>query len=235
MNDICNSKENLLRPSAVALFGRKVRLCIFDFDLTLADGSPWIVQSYREVLSRNGLPLPPEQLIRSTIGMTVEASLTLMTGLTDPDEVHRLRMEFKAICRPGMAEQTRFFPDAARFVRLLAARGCPCAIVSTKEAAVIRRTIEAEQLADAFPLIVGLEHVSEPKPSPEGLRYVLRHSRVQPAEALYFGDNPVDGAAAQAAGVPYVGVCKGVHPAEALARYPHVALLADYDTIGLQP
>ena len=61
MNDICNSKENLLRPSAVALFGRKVRLCIFDFDLTLADGSPWIVQSYREVLSRNGLPLPPEQ------------------------------------------------------------------------------------------------------------------------------------------------------------------------------
>lgn len=212
-----------------------VRACLFDFDLTLADGSPWIVKCYQDVLRRHGFADVPDDTVRGTIGLTVEDSFGAMTGITDAARLRALRMEYKSVCRPRMAEHTRFFPDAAAFVRRLRRRGTACAIVSTKETAVLRRSLEACGMADCFALVVGLDEVSAPKPSPEGILFALRQLGVPPAEAVYFGDSAVDGEAARRAGVPFVGVAKGAHPAARLAEYPHLAVIDDYDRLGAPP
>lgn len=210
-----------------------VKACIFDFDLTLADGSPWIVACYQEVLRRHGFTEVPDSVVRSTIGLTVEDSFGVMTGASDTDFLWSLRMEYKALCRPRMAENTRFFPDAERFVRRLTAAGVSCAIVSTKETAVLRQSLQHCGMAEQFSLVVGLDEVSAPKPSPEGIEYVVRSLGVQKAEVVYFGDNPVDAEAAQRAGVAYVGVAKGIHTAEQLAAHPHLGIITDYESVQL--
>lgn len=210
-----------------------VKACIFDFDLTLADGSPWIVACYQEVLRRHGFTEVPDSVVRSTIGLTVEDSFGVMTGASDTDFLWSLRMEYKALCRPRMAENTRFFPDAERFVRRLTTAGVSCAIVSTKETAVLRQSLQHCGMAEQFSLVVGLDEVSAPKPSPEGIEYVVRSLGVQKAEVVYFGDNPVDAEAAQRAGVAYVGVAKGIHTAEQLAAHPHLGIITDYESVQL--
>lgn len=210
-----------------------VRACLFDFDLTLADGSPWIVRCYQEVLHRHGFTDVPDATVRSTIGLTVEDSFGVMTGIRDAERLWSLRMEYKSVCRPRMAENTVFFPDAATFVRRLRKAGVLCAIVSTKETAVLRRSLEHCGMADAFSAVVGLDEVSAPKPSPEGIEYVLRQWELPAGSAVYFGDSVVDGEAAQRAGVAFVGVAKGVHTKAELAAFPHLAVIDCYDGLRL--
>lgn len=210
-----------------------LRACLFDFDLTLADGSPWIVRCYQDVLRRHGFHSVPDATVRSTIGMTVEDSFALMTGLADAGRLHDLRVEFKALCRPGMAAHTHVFPDAARFVGRLRRRGVACAVVSTKETAVLRQSLERCGLLPSFACVVGLDEVSQPKPSPEGIRHALASLGVSVADALYFGDSDVDGQAASRAGIRFVGVAKGVHAPSRLAAHPHLAVTADYDLLQL--
>lgn len=210
-----------------------VRACLFDFDLTLADGSPWIVRCYQEVLHRHGFTEVSDETVRSTIGLTVEDSFGVMTGIREADRLWALRMEYKAVCRPRMAEHTVFFPDAAVFVRRLCERGVLCAIVSTKETAVLRRSLEHCGMSDVFAAVVGLDEVSTPKPSPEGIGFVLRKWNLQAGEVVYFGDSVVDGEAARRAGVMFVGVAKGVHTAEELAAFPHMAVIDSYDRLSL--
>ena len=209
------------------------RACIFDFDMTLADGGPWIVECYQKILHLHGYSQVDDAVVRSTIGLTIEDSFALMTGLTDPELCWNMRMEFKAICRPKIAEKTVFFPDGVDFLHRLKAAGIACAIVSTKETAVIHQTLEMNSLENLFDSVVGLTEVKEAKPSPEGILYVLQQLGLQKDEVVYFGDNPVDGEAAQRAGVTYIGAAKGIHTPEQLSAFPYLAIVTDYHTIQL--
>ena len=110
-------KQNVFSPTLLTTAGTAPRAFLFDFDLTLADGSAWIVACYHEVLARHGFAAVDDETIRGTIGLTVEDSFALMTGIDDAARLHDLRVEYKALCRPGMAAHTRLFPDAGRFLQ----------------------------------------------------------------------------------------------------------------------
>lgn len=209
----------------------QTRACIFDFDMTLADGGPWIVYCYQSILHQHGFMNVSDETVRSTIGLTIEDSFALMTGSQDKDFCWKMRMEFKSLCRPKIAEKTEFYPDGVDFLRRLKAAGIQCAIVSTKETAVIHQTLEMNHLEPLFDCVVGLTEVKEAKPSPEGINYVMNTLGVNKDEVVYFGDNPVDGEAAQRAGVIYIGVAKGIHTPEQLGAFPHLAIIKDYQAV----
>ena len=227
----CQMDCELLSPAFSLPSGKRPRALLFDFDLTLADGSAWIVHCYRTVLARHGFAPRPDEDIRATIGLTVEDSFARLTGVADRGRLVELRAEYKALCRPQMAAHTSLFPDAGRFLRAARAAGLRLAVVSTKETPTLRDSLARCGVEDLFDVVVGLDEVSAPKPSPEGIRFALARLGVAAEEAVYFGDNPVDGAAAEAAHVAYVGVAKGVHPAEALAAFPHLAVVRSYDEL----
>ena len=212
----------------------QTRACIFDFDMTLADGGPWIVYCYQSILHQHGFMNVSDEIVRSTIGLTIEDSFALMTGSDDKDFCWEMRMEFKALCRPKIAEKTDFYPDGVDFLRRLKTAGIQCAIVSTKETAVIRQTLEMNHLENLFDCVVGLTEVKEAKPSPEGINYVIESLGVDNSEVVYFGDNPVDGEAAQRAGVKYIGVAKGIQTPEQLGAFPNLAIIDDYQFIKVK-
>ena len=209
------------------------RACIFDFDMTLADGGPWIVECYQRILHQHGYHEVDDKTVRSTIGLTIEDSFALMTGLDDKERCWQMRMEFKAICRPRIAEKTVFFPDGVDFLQRLNQSGIACAIASTKETAVIQQTLEMNHLEQFFDCVVGLTEVKEAKPSPEGIHFVMHQLGLSPEEVVYFGDNPVDGEAGLRAGVSYIGVAKGIHTPEQLAAFPNLGIIDDYHAISL--
>lgn len=208
------------------------RACVFDFDLTLADGSDWIVQSFQTVLRNNGYLDVTDEACRRTIGMTLENAFVLLTGRSAiDDDVRRYRAEYAAVCRPQMAAHTRFYPEALELLRALRAAGVRLAIVSTKMASVIRQTLRMYKVEDWFSVVIGVEEVSTHKPDPSGLRMALQQLRTGAAETLYFGDNIIDAQTAQNAGVPYVGVTTGMHTRAELAAYPHVAVVDRLDEL----
>ena len=220
-------KEFLLRTPK----GEVPKACLFDFDLTLADGSKWIIECYKRVLKEQGFPPANDEDIRRTIGLTIEDSFGRLTGITDYAKLHALRLEYKKVCRPEMAAHTFFFPDAVSFLKRAKKAGIRLAIISTKETGAIRETLSLWKLDDLFCKVIGLDEVSQPKPSPEGILHALESLEIGCGEAVYFGDSIVDGQAAQNAKVGYVAVAKGVHKAEELLRYEPLAVISDYSQI----
>lgn len=210
----------------------KCRACVFDFDLTLADGSAWIVQSFQTVLRRNGYSDVTDEACRRTIGMTLEDAFVLLTKRQGiDDDVHRLRAEYAAVCRPQMAAHTHFYPAALVLLEALHNKGVRLAIVSTKMASVIRQTLRTYRVEDWFDTVIGVDEVPVHKPDPTGLRMAMLQLGTSPEETVYFGDNVIDAQTAQRAGVPYVGVTTGVHTRAELEAYPHAAVVDQLDEL----
>ncbi len=88
-------------------------------------------------------------------------------------------------------------------LRRLAARA-ELAIFTGRVRKELDYTLDRCEVREFFGHIVTAEDVSKPKPAPEGLLAILDGR--DPARAIYVGDNVDDALAAQAAGIPFVGV-----------------------------
>ena len=88
-------------------------------------------------------------------------------------------------------------------LRRLAARA-ELAIFTGRVRQELNYTLDRCGVHEFFGRIVTAEDVAKPKPDPEGLLAILNGR--DPAKAVYVGDNVDDALAAQAAGIPFIGI-----------------------------
>lgn len=194
---------------------------LFDFDYTLADSSRGIVTCFRIVLNRHHYTNVTDEAIKRTIGKTLEESFSILSGVTDPEQLTTFRNEYKLEADVYMNVNTRLFPDTLSTLKELKKRGARIGIISTKYRFRILSFLEDYLPEDFLDIIVGGEDVTAPKPSPEGVLFALKHLGSTPQETLYIGDSTVDAETAQNAGVDFAGVLNGMTTAEELREYPH--------------
>jgi phosphoglycolate phosphatase-like HAD superfamily hydrolase len=60
------------------------RAVLFDFDLTLVDSVQGVTDSANHALHALGLPTVGAEVVRRTIGLPLEQTLTELSGSTDP-------------------------------------------------------------------------------------------------------------------------------------------------------
>ena len=203
---------------------------LFDFDYTLADSSKGITGCFHRTMEAFGLPPVDDIAIERTIGLPMRDAVRRITGLAGEAEIENFLAHYRALADIHMTANTHFYPDALPTLRALRGRGAKIAVISSKTSHRIREAFvrdEAEPLVD---FIIGCEEVAELKPSPEGIRLALSRFGVSPGDALYTGDSLTDAAAAQNAGVAFLGVTHGVTTAEELSAYPHVAISGTLET-----
>lgn len=202
----------------------------FDFDYTLGDSTVPITIGYQRGLTAMGWPEPTVEQVRPTIGYTLQDGHTMLTG--DGDQVRRDEFYHRFQAAVGelalqngdatMVRETRLFPGARELLEALRAAGVPVAIVSTKLGATIQAILEHNGMAGLVKLIVGGEHVSRPKPDPQGLNAALAQLGVHPGNALFCGDTTIDARTAQAAGTDFCAVLNGTTQEADFAPYPKV-------------
>ncbi len=83
-------------------------------------------------------------------------------------------------------------------------RGHLVAICSNNMTATISRSLERLKVSELVSQVVGRDTVSRCKPSPEGLKLILRRSGVGGNHAVLVGDSADDEEAASRAGVRFV-------------------------------
>lgn len=198
---------------------------LFDFDYTLADSSRGIVTCFRNVLENNGFYGITDEAIKRTIGQTLEDSFSLLTGVKDEAQIVRFRREYGAEANVHMKINTHFFPDTLRVLQELKRRGARLGIISTKYRFRIVEFLEGQLPEDFFDIIVGIEDVQAPKPSPEGVLLALQRLGSAAHETLYIGDSLIDAQTAQRAGVDFAGILYGTTTADELRVYPHRMLM----------
>lgn len=223
-----------LRSTSEAIYS-DVQAVIFDVDGTLADSGQLGFDATLVVLEKNGIPpityaeycdhtryTTPDRLARHA-GLTREEH-----GETFLVEGQRLGQEFDdlyinlvsmetAAFYPGMLEIVQSIPQ--EFVGL----GALTNAAGRYAHAVLK--VNDEDCGDDFDLyerfgsILGADDVPKPKPYADGLLQVCRELNVDPQHCVYIGDSPSDGLAAEAAGMPGIGVTWGAHEEAKLA--PH--------------
>lgn len=185
------------------------RAVLFDFDLTLADSSAAIVDCASCAFDSMGLPRPTPAEIRRTIGLTLPKAFVALAGAERAHRAEAFVRAFHDRADQVMVALTTMLPHAAETARTLKSRGMLLGIVSTKLRDRITAILQRQGLDAVFDVIIGGDDVATHKPSPEGLQRALAELGVEPHEALFVGDHPVDAQAAQRAGTEFVAVLTG--------------------------
>jgi len=120
-------------------------------------------------------------------------------------------------------EPSRLLPGAREALEQVAGRGLALGLVSSGDAARVRREVRALGLEGHFGAVVCGGETARRKPDPEPLLVALGRLGVPPAATAYVGDSPEDMAMARSAGALAVGIPGGFPNREALAASrPHV-------------
>ncbi|WP_177734672.1 HAD family hydrolase [Flavobacterium inviolabile] len=199
---------------------------LFDFDYTLADASKGIVSCFHIVLNRHGWTGITDEVIKKTIGMTLEDSFAVLTGIQEKETLMRLKQEYIEEADGIMSDNTFFYSDAIPFLTRLKDHQRQTGIISTKQRYIINESIVKNQVETLFDIVIGMEDVKWAKPDPEGLLTAMKRLNAVPEQTLYFGDNIIDAKAAQAAGVDFVGVTTGMTAKEDFHQYPYKKIVA---------
>jgi AHBA synthesis associated protein len=94
----------------------------------------------------------------------------------------------------------RIFPGVEDALRKMKYTGFILCVATNGQRKVSCDLLEVLDLSNLFPVVVGSEDVSDPKPAPDMLLRACQLSGVSPGESVYFGDQPTDAEAARAAG-----------------------------------
>ena len=195
-----------------------LKAVIFDFDLTLADSLDGIAECINHALRRMDLPVAGLHTIRRHVGLSLERTFHVLSGIDDADRAREFARRFIERADEVMIDRTRILPDVEPALTQVRARGLRTAIVSTKFRYRIEGVLRRDGIDALFDMIVGGEDVARFKPDPEGLQCALNRLGVASAEAVYVGDHAVDAEAAQLAGLPFLAA-PGCRSAD-FADYP---------------
>jgi putative hydrolase of the HAD superfamily len=202
--------ETLTAPLAV----------LFDLDGTLADRGAGLarycrlfVEDFREAL-RPGVDAADVEnailavddggaLPRRELAVVLDAALPWATPVGSETLLAHWNERFGTVCTP--------FPDVARVLDALQARGIGLGIVSNGGVAMQRSKIEALGLTARMDCIVISDAVGLQKPDPAIFRLAARQAGAPAARTWFVGDNPdADIAGAEGAGMTAFWVDTGM-------------------------
>ena len=198
---------------------------IFDFDYTLADSSPGVIECINFALAEMGLDLVEAEAACRTIGLSLHETFLTLNKHQEPhrcDEFHRL---FIKRAEEVMVNRTVLYDSVPTTVEKLQQRGLRLGIVSTKYRRRISKVLEREALVHGFQVVIGGEDVEQHKPDPQGLFEAMKRLRCSTESVVYVGDSVVDAEVAKRAGVSLIVVLSGVTPRADFHQYEPLTVL----------
>ena len=194
----------------------RYELVIFDLDGTLLDTLADLADAANRALREAGFPERSVEEIRTFIGNGVARLIQRATPQdTDAATVARVLARFKEIYRENVNVKTRPFPGIVALLDALQAAGVRAAVNSNKPDEATQALCRIH-FGNRIALALGERPEIPRKPSPEGVRHILKALKVRPARALYVGDGDADLMTAQNAGIDGAWVSWGYRRREEL-------------------
>lgn len=194
------------------------RLAIFDCDGTLVDSGANIYRALSETLAEHDLPVPPPQIARRVIGLSlVEAMAALAPEAHASQHVELaecFKARFHALRAAGLVEEP-LFDGILDLLHALEAKGWLLAVATGKSDRGLTHCLDANDIHARFvSLQTADRHPSKPHPSMA--LQAMTDAGASPATTVVIGDTSFDMGMAVAAGAYGIGAAWGYHEREEL-------------------
>lgn len=184
---------------------------IFDLDGTLSDSVAMILKSSSSTHERLGLPWD-EATCKEYIGRPMyETAARFAPG--QEEEYRRIFGEYNMLYIPKMIKP---FPGVLALLAGLQEQDVAMSILTSRLQWGADWSVEILGIEKYFVKVWGVEASEKHKPDPEPALLALANMGVEPGEAAFIGDAPVDVKCGKAAGMTAIGVGWGVGGEEAL-------------------
>lgn len=194
-----------------------VRGVVFDFDGTLADTREAVVNTVNRVLVAAGHPRVAGEWIHRMMGLPLGELLQKAIPRTQrPEDTGRLEAAYRETFLEVGLPQVRPMPEAEEVLGVLRQREIGLAIATSREAVTLRPLIEAWGWDSWFRVIATCDLVTQGKPAPDLLLWVLQQTGWSADDTVMVGDTRWDVEMATRVGVRAVGVTHGSHDARTL-------------------
>lgn len=214
-----------------------MRGVVFDLDGTLVDSLPDVTAALNRAFGAYGYPSVAAEHVEPAMGhgarllVASVISAAVPDTVLDPAALDEVCARYEREYAQEPATLTAPFDDAVQALRSLHQRGIALGICTNKTTDLAGHVLTAVGLRDYITEVVGRDSTPHPKPDPRHLLAVVAGLGLDRGDVVYVGDNPVDVAVADGAGVAYRHVAWGV-PVPNVQVLRHFADLADMVDAG---
>ncbi|WP_457748246.1 HAD family hydrolase [Sulfurimonas sp.] len=195
-------------------------IILFDLDGTLIDSTEAILESFHKAFDLHNALHPSDESIKALIGHPLDVMFSEL-GINQ-EKVWDYVTTYKEHYREISTQKTELLSNAKEAVNL-ASEFASLGIVTTKTGKYSQVLMEHFGLMNKFKVLIGREHVQNPKPHAEPIYKALEAFNIQNNEGLWMiGDTQLDLVAAKNAGINSIGVLSGYDNEETLKQFTDV-------------
>jgi phosphoglycolate phosphatase len=207
-----------------------LKLVIFDFDGTLVDSRPLILESHRIVFSEFQLPAPLPARSLGLVGKSLDVILAELAGPAAPvlEMVEAYDLLLQRLRADPLFAERPFDGVDALLHELSRDAQTVLGIATGHRTDTIAPALQTLQWAGLFRTIQAAD-TAPSKPHPAMLLQALAATGVEAKDAIFIGDTTFDMEMAEAAQLRSIGVAWGHHAADRLkaAGAHHIAKTVD--------
>lgn len=194
-------------------------IILFDLDGTLIDSTDAILESFHNSFDVYGRTHPSNNEIKALIGYPLDVMYKEL-GIEE-DKVWDFVDTYKEHYRVISTQKTYLLSNAKEAV-LLANDFAEIGIVTTKTGMYSQVLMEHFGIMEYFKVLIGREHVQNPKPHEEPILKALESFEVADKEIWMIGDTKLDLISATNAGVNSIGVLSGYDNEKTLKKFTDI-------------
>jgi len=181
-------------------------IILFDLDGTLIDSTDAILESFHNSFDIHGAEHPKDEDIKALIGYPLDVMYSNLG--VDKDVVWDFVDTYKEHYRKISTQKT-YLLESAREAVIQASKFATLGIVTTKTGKYSQVLMEHFDLMQYFEVLIGREHVKNPKPHAEPILKAMESFECNNKEIWMIGDTKLDLISAKNAGIYSIGVLSG--------------------------
>ncbi|MCC6981387.1 MAG: HAD family hydrolase [Candidatus Melainabacteria bacterium] len=207
------------------------KLAIFDFDGTLVDSAPGIIDVMRQVVEEYDLHEDILTKWRDLVGVPLGKQMEIIFPNHSEEFWLEVADRYRVIYDTKTIEICPLFPDLISMLNSLRDAGIKISIASSKRRPLIEVVLDHHKLGPYFELVVGATDITHHKPHPESVHHTIKKLGLQHAETVVIGDSIYDLEMAKNAGVDAIGVTTGIHSRDILITADPLYIVDSLDEV----
>ena len=195
----------------------QTKLCIFDFDGTLADTTSVIIKTMQATIKELKLPARTDEQCASMIGLRMVEILPVLFPECDIEFDLYAQTYKRCFDIINAAEPVQLYPNVLETLHELKNRGIVLTVASSRSNPSLNDYIRKLNLTGLISLVLSANDVNEGKPNPEAIYRTLSEFGFNCDQAIMVGDTMFDIRMGVNAGCRTCGVTYGVGSRESLS------------------